>query len=195
MKFNSWLALTQSNMIRVVGIAVVMVVLSACTEEAITLNANGQGGGGKNSPLNVNGQSNSNSESSASDYKIEVSSEGAIWTYVITLCEGAKGISHFILDMENCPEEGKSVTIENILWAKVNGVDAVLETSEGNTGCDVASVTSNILKFDDLEDAKVYTIVFELNQEYHNFLTTTAWIKAGTSCHTFPEVLAPCCPF
>jgi hypothetical protein len=76
----------------------------------------------------------------------------------------------------------------------VNGVDAVLAASEGNTGCNVGSVTSNIVKFDDLKDAKVYTIVFELNEEFHNFLTTTAWIKAGNSCHSF-EVLAPCCPF
>jgi len=172
-----------------------VVFCSACTEEAITLNANGQGGGG-NKPLKIkNNAANNNSESSATDYKIEVTSDGKIWTYVITLCEGAKGVSHFILDLENCPIEGSSANISNILWAKVNGVDAILETSEGNTGCDVASVTSNIVKFDDLEDAKVYTIVFELNQEFHNFLTTTAWIKAGTSCHSYPDIPAPCCPF
>jgi hypothetical protein len=196
MKSFSWLALTQYSVTRAVAIALVLVVLGACTEEAITLNAssNGKGGGGANMNLKSNNGTTNNSQSSAADYRIDVSSEGKVWTYVITLCEGAKGVSHFILDLENCPEEGASSTIDNILWAKVNGVDAVLAASEGNTGCNVSSVTSNIVKFDDLEDAKVYTIVFELNQEFHNFLTTTAWIKAGNSCHAY-EVLAPCCPF
>ena len=195
MKFNSWLALTRTNMMRAVAITTVMVVFSACSEDE-TLNANGKGagGGGVNRPLKVNGPVTNNSESNASDYRLDVSGEGTIWTYTITLCEGAKGVSHFILDLENCPEEGKSVTIDDIVWAKVNGVDAKLEASEGKTGCDVASVTSNIVKFDDLEEARVYTITFELKQEYHRFLTTTAWIKAGTSCHAF-EILAPCCPF
>lgn len=196
MKSYSWLALLHSNVIRAFAIATALALLGACTEEAITLNAssNGKGGGGGNKNLKSNNSVTNNSQSSASDYRIDVSNEGKVWTYVITPCEGAKGVSHFIIDLQNCPEEGKSTTIDNIVWAKVNGVDAVLSASEGNTGCNVSGVTSNFVKFDDLEEAKVYTIVFELNQAYHNFLTTTAWIKAGTSCHAY-EVSGPCCPF
>ena len=86
-----------------------------------------------------------------------------------------------------------SFMISNFLWATVNGQPATLETSEGNTGCNVSEVTTNFIKFDDLPDANSYTIKFELNQEFGNFVTSTAWLKAGTSCQLYP-VSAPCCP-
>jgi hypothetical protein len=117
---------------------------------------------------------------------------GATWTYVITKNPGAKDLSHFILNFQNCGTS--SATLSNILWATVNGEPAVLSNSEGNTGCTVNDVTSNFVKFDELVSASSYTIVFEMTGIFGNFVGTTAWLKAGNSCITYP-VLAPCCPF
>jgi hypothetical protein len=97
------------------------------------------------------------------------------------------------LDLENCPG-GQTLNFNSIVSATVNGSPAVLSTSEGNTGCDVASVTNNFVKFDNLESAPSYTIIFTLNGEYGNVLKTTAWLKAGSSCHAY-EVDGPCCAF
>lgn len=133
-----------------------------------------------------------NSGGSADDYSIKVTKEGTVWTYEICKGKGAKGVSHFILDLANCPWSS-SLTIGSIEWATVNGQPAKLESSEGNTGCDVASVTSNFVKFDDLPDADKYVIQFELNREYGNVLETTAWIKAGTGCYSY-VLNGPCCP-
>jgi hypothetical protein len=195
MKTYSWLNLIQRKMVRA-GIAMALAALVvACSEDEIAVNpSNGQGGGGKNAPKSANAQkdSNSNSESSAGDYNITVTKECKVWTYVITKNGDAKDLSHFILDLNNCPWS-TSLNISSIVSATVNGQPAVLESSEGNTGCDVASVTSNIVKFDDLPDAPSYTIVFELNHEYGNALMTTAWLKAGNSCHAY-VVNGPCCP-
>lgn len=139
----------------------------------------------------LNNNPNSNSQSSMADYHITYKVEGLTWTYTITKKEGAKDISHFIINLNNCGSS--SSTINNIVSATVNGAPAKLESSEGNTGCDVASVTSNFVKFDDLPEASQYVIVFTLNTEYGNFMSTTAWIKAGTSCHAY-SITAPCCP-
>lgn len=125
------------------------------------------------------------------DYNISLTVDGLIWTYVITKNPGAKDLSHFILNFQNC--NGSSATLEDIVWATVNGEPAILESSEGNTGCNVSSVTTNLVKFDDLPAATSYTIVFQTNVRYGNFVGTTAWLKAGRSCFAYP-VLAPCCP-
>src|SRR5688500_6493186 len=108
------------------------------------------------------------------------------------LCEtknsGAKEWSHYIRNFQHC---GSSIaTLNNIVWATVNGLPATLENSEGNTGCNVAAVTANFVKFDNLPDAETYTIVFETDRLFGHFVGTTAWLKAGTSCFTYP-VLAP----
>ncbi|HEY4653528.1 MAG TPA: hypothetical protein VIH22_03385 [Cyclobacteriaceae bacterium] len=136
--------------------------------------------------------SSSNSETDADCYTITATKDGAVWTYEICLKPCAKGVSHFILDLANCPWSN-SLTINSILWATVNGEPAILDSSEGNTGCDVSSVTNNFVKFDDLPDADKYEIKFELNSEYGNVLETTAWIKAGNSCNSY-VVNGPCCP-
>lgn len=122
---------------------------------------------------------------------ISLSVNGLTWTYVITKNQGAKDLSHFILNFQNCGT--RSATIDNIVCATVNGQPAVLENSQGNTGCDIASVTTNFVKFDNLPGASSYTIVFKTDVVYGNFVGTTAWLKAGTSCFAYP-VLAPCCP-
>lgn len=140
----------------------------------------------------ANSQSPGNSGGSADDYTIKVTKEGTVWTYEICKGEGAKGVSHFILDLDNC-SWSSSLSINSIKWATVNGQPAILEDSEGNTGCDVSSVTSRFVKFDDLPDADKYIIQFELKSEYGNVLETTAWIKAGTGCYSY-VVKGPCCP-
>jgi hypothetical protein len=133
---------------------------------------------------------NSNSQSNSGDYTIELSVVGSIWTYVITKNPGAKDLSHFILNFQNCGTS--SATLSNILWATVNGKPAKLSNSEGNTGCNVNDVTTNFIKFDNLPSALSYTIVFEMNGVFGNFVGTTAWLKAGNSCIAY-SVLAPCC--
>jgi hypothetical protein len=189
MKSLHWLNLNRSTVVRALAICFV-VIISACSEDAVLSSASdgsASGGGGKAN------SGNSNSQSNYGDYNIVVTKDGKVWTYVITKNAGAKGLSHFILDLQNC-EGRQTLDFSSIVSATVNGQPATLETSEGNTGCDVASVTSNFVKFDNLPDANTYTIVFELNQEYGNFLTTTAWLKAGTSCHAY-VVQGPCCAF
>jgi hypothetical protein len=182
MKSLHWLTLDRSTVVRALVICFA-VIISACSEDAVLSSASdgsASGGGGK-----------ANSGSNYGDYNIAVTKDGTVWTYVITKNAGAKGLSHFILDLQNCPGR-QTLDISDIVSATVNGQPATLESTEGNTGCDVASVTSNFVKFDNLPDADTYTIVFELNQEYGNFLTTTAWLKAGTSCHAY-VVQGPCC--
>jgi hypothetical protein len=189
MKSKHWLALHRATIVRALVICFA-VIISACSEDAVLSSAadgSASGGGGKAK------SGNNNSQSNYGDYNISVSKDGKTWTYVITKNAGAKGLSHFILDLQNCPGR-QTLDFSSIVSATVNGQPATLATSEGKTGCDVASVTSNFVKFDDLQDADSYTIVFVLNQEYGNFLTTTAWLKAGTSCHAY-TVNGPCCAF
>jgi len=134
---------------------------------------------------------NPKSSSSAGDYNISLTVVGDLWTYVITKNAGAKDLSNFSLNLQNCGVS--SATIENILWATVNGQPADLQSSNGNTGCDIQSVTTNFVKFDNLPSATSYTIIFKMDRVYGNFVGTTAWLKAGTGCFSY-SVLAPCCP-
>jgi hypothetical protein len=163
------------------------VAVSACSDESADVAPSDDAAGKKASAKN----SNDNSTSGYGDYNIQVSREGSVWTYVITKNPGAKGLSHFVLNLQNCAL--RSSTIDNILWATVNGEPAKLSNSEGNTGCDVSEVTTNFVKFDDLPDADSYTIKFEFDKVIGNYVTSTAWLKAGTSCVKYP-VIAPCCP-
>src|SRR3990170_2746270 len=195
MKSIKWLALIRFNTVKILVISFMLVVFgTACTEDAIDLSSsNGSGGGGGNKAPKVNKSGNSNSESNYGDYNVTVTKDVNTWTYVITKNGNAKDLSHFILDLENCPGN-QTLNFSSIVSVTVNGAAATLSTSEGNTGCEVASVTSNFVKVDDLGSATSYTIVFTLNGEYGNVLKTTAWLKAGTSCHAY-EVNGPCCAF
>jgi hypothetical protein len=163
-------------------------LISACTDDAVTAESQSTA---SEAAKSRSATGNSNSSSQQGDYTIQLTVVGETWTYVITKNPGAKDLSHFILNFQNCGTS--SATIDNILWATVNGQPAVLANSEGKTGCDVYSVTSNFIKFDDLPSASSYTIVFEMDRIYGNFVGTTAWLKAGNSCISY-AVLAPCCP-
>jgi hypothetical protein len=190
MKSIDWLALRMS---RVLGIAVLAVAFS-CADDSEDFGPGGDASARKKAAAsNSQNTPNSNSQSSASDYCIsDPVTDGYNWSYTITLKPGAKAISHFIIDLNNCPDpEAPLLTIDNFVSATVNGVDWPLSDSEGNTGCDLGGSPS-IVKFDNLPEATVYVITFELNGAYHNYLTTPAWIKAGTSCHQY-EIHAPCC--
>lgn len=173
--------------------AVLFVLWTGCSDDSIRPDAAQQTVGKSNKPetSGLRGGGNGNSESSAGDYTISLTVSGLTWTYVITKNPGAKNLSHLILNLNNCGS--RSATINNIVWATVNGVPATLENSEGNTGCAVYTVTSNFIKFDDLPDTSSYTIVFRTNRRFGNFVGSTAWLKAGASCFAYP-VLAPCCP-
>lgn len=145
--------------------------------------------------------------SSPGDYTISLSTDGYTWTYLIKKNSGAKNLSHFVLNFQNCG--AKSATVKNILWATVNGKkvhfdhdddddDSSSRNSKNdddkkNDICGIAAVTTNFVKFDNLKDADCYTIVFRTNKKFGNFVGTTAWLKAGNSCFAY-SVLAPCCP-
>lgn len=196
MKSSSWL--TQKPLLRsffMLTLFSMAALVSSCSEDPVDLAGRSQSAPGKLKKANAESEqtnsSKGNSTANATDYGITVTKNGKTWTYVITKKPGAKGVSHFILDLENCPGR-QTLSINSIVSATVNGVAAKLESSEGNTGCDVASVTSNFVKFDDLPDASTYTIVFELDKEYGNVLETTGWIKAGTSCFSY-VLNGPCC--
>ena len=184
-----WLSLRKSRV--AAGIALVAFA-SACSDDSENFSGPPADAAARKS-AQISSSSNSNSESSASDYCIaDPVTDGTTWTYTITRKPGAKAISHFIIDLNNCPDtEQPLLTIANIVSATVNGVPWPLSDSEGNTGCDLGGSPS-IVKFDDLPDAQVYVIQFVLDASRHNFLTTPAWIKAGTSCHQY-EIHAPCC--
>jgi hypothetical protein len=112
------------------------------------------------------------------------------WRYTIdkTTAE-TKNLGHFILDLDSCGNQGP--TIANVVSATVNGVDWSdhLESSEGRTGCNVAS--PNFVKFDDLPAADTHVVEFTLD-DIHPPMDTTAWLKAGRSCRRTP-VLGPGC--
>jgi hypothetical protein len=109
--------------------------------------------------------------------------DGSVWRYTITK-QHAKDPGHFIINFGNCGDE--SPTIENILSAKVNGIDwsGKISNSEGRTGCTITS--TNFVKFDDLMSADQYEIEFTLDTVYSP-VSTTGWIKAGRSCN--PQTL------
>jgi hypothetical protein len=184
MKSIYWLALTRRNMPRAVVMIALVALAFACNDESAEL-AGPPADASAKKPVSVN---------DASDYCIAgPETDGITWTYTITRKPGAKAISHFIIDLNNCPDtEQPLLTIANFVSATVNGVPWPLSDSEGSgTGCDLGG-TPSIVKFDDLPDAQVYVIQFVLDAARHNFLTTPAWIKAGTSCYQY-EIHAPCC--
>jgi hypothetical protein len=114
------------------------------------------------------------------DFNVEERVDASIWTYTITkVNRREKDIGHFIINFGNCGEA--SPTIDNIVSATVNGVDwsGKISTSEGHTGCTVAS--SNFVKFDDLACSNTQVIQFTLDTIYSQ-VNTTGWIKAGRSC-------------
>jgi hypothetical protein len=123
-----------------------------------------------------------NATSGDYDVRVETSQAGggSTWRYTITKAAGdTKDLGHFIVDFSNCGEQ--SPTRAHIIAAAVNGVDwlGLVETSEGRTGCDVAS--TNFVKFDDLPPADTYVIEFTLDDIYPT-VETTGWLKAGRTC-------------
>lgn len=192
MKSIQWLAHGPMKAARALLMIFVLIGLAtACTEEAI-VSSEAKGGGG-NKPAKEAKSENSNSQTFDNSFDIQVSTtDGITWTYVITKT-GKNRLSHFILNLSNC-DFSNLLSPSLIKEATVNGLPADLSTSEGNgTGCDVESVTSNFIKFDNLADVDVHTIVFVLERPFHNYQFTTAWLKAGNSCFT-QEVHGPCCP-
>jgi hypothetical protein len=188
MKRISWL--TQSpSLLKVIPAVAFLVV--ACSEP-VDFSAKPSTPPGQLKKQEKAANESSNNSIGTANYSIKVTKDGTVWTYEICRGEGAKGISHFILDLDNC-SRSDLLNIESIEWATVNGQPAKLESSEGNTGCDVSSVTSRFVKFDDLPEADTYIIKFELEREYGNVFQTTAWIKAGQACYSF-VVDGPCCP-
>jgi hypothetical protein len=200
MKSIGWLSLTHVKMSRVLGIVALVVFAFACSDGSEDLAGPPADASAKKN--NLNAQNNGGCESSKDDYQIKVyNTDGtpedgsAYWKYVITLKPGAKAISHFIIDLNNCPiPQDTPLSIERLGSAKVNGVDWPLSSSEGDgTGCDVSD---NIVKFDNLPEAGVYVIEFYTNPVYHNALPTTVWIKAGCSCLEWVDAIhGPCCVF
>ena len=190
MKSIQWLALSPMKVVRVLLMSFVLIAFgTACTEDAI-LSSNAKGGGGGNKPLKQGNSENSTPQSSENSFDIQVTSDGLTWTYVITKT-GKNALSHFILNLANC-DFSELLSVDLIKCATVNGQPAVLETSPGNgTGCEVTSM--NIVKFDNLPDVDVHTIVFTLERRFHNYQLTEAWLKAGNSCQK-AEVHGPCCP-
>jgi hypothetical protein len=194
MKSIQWLALSPMKTVRVLLMSFVLIAFgTACTEDAIlSSDAKGGGGGGNNKPLNAGNSENDTPHSNENSFDIQVTTDGTTWTYVITKT-GKNALSHFILNLDNC-DWSKLLSPDMIESATVNGLPADLATSTGNgTGCNVDEISTNIIKFDNLADVDVHTIVFTLKQQFHNYQLTTVWLKAGNSCFT-QEVHGPCCP-
>ena len=186
MKSIDWLALTRLRMARILGIVTLVVFAFACSDDSEDVAISADAAARKNKEV----QNSLSSTVSEDAYCINVYNEGTYWRYTITLKEGAKGISHFILDLNNC-EWNQTLSIANIVSATVNGAAANLSNSEGEgTGC--VLTTDNFVKFDDLVEAEEYVIEFTLDQVFGNALMTTAWIKAGQSCIPY-VVHGPCC--
>jgi hypothetical protein len=115
---------------------------------------------------------------------------GSTWRYTITKAKDtAKDLGHFIIDFNNCGDW--SPTLDHIVTATVDGVDwlSQIETSEGNTGCDVGS--PNFVKFDNLPGADTHVIEFTLDDVYPT-VETTAWLKSGPACAR-KAVIGPGC--
>ena len=195
MKSTSWLAPHRTIVMRTFFSIALVVFWSACSDDTVNPVGPGADAAGKK-PLsvqtNTNNAPNSNSESNPGDYNITVTRVLAQWTYVITKNEGAKDLSHIILNLNNCPTN-QTLSIASITSATVNGVPWPLSSSEGNgTGCELT--TDNFVKFDDLPSAASYTIVFTLDVAYRNVHQTTIWLKAGSTCVPY-IVDGPCCVF
>jgi hypothetical protein len=112
------------------------------------------------------------------------------WRYTIAKASAqTKDLGHFIVDLASCG--GQSPTAADVVSATVNGVDwsGHLKTSEGRTGCEVAS--ENFLKFDDLPAADTHVVELTLNGVFPP-MDTSAWLKSGTSCQR-TAILGPGC--
>jgi hypothetical protein len=190
MKSIEWLALIPVKVARVLLVSFVLIAFStACTEEAIVA-SDAKGGVPNNNALKEAKSENDTPQSSENSFDIQVTTDGTTWTYVITKT-GKNALSHFILNLDNC-DLGDFLSPSLIQSATVNGAPADLDTSPGEgTGCEVTS--TNIIKFDNLEEADVHTIVFVLASPFHNYALTEVWLKAGNSCLR-AEVHGPCCP-
>jgi hypothetical protein len=191
MKSIQWLALSPVKALRVLLMSFVLIAFgTACTEDAI-LSSDAKGGGGNNNPLKQGNSENSTPQSDENSFDIQVTTtDGITWTYVITKT-GKNALSHFIINLSNC-DFSNLLSPELIESATVNGQPADLDTSAGNgTGCEVTS--TNIIKFDNLPEADVHTIVFVLKQQFHNYQSTEVWLKAGNSCLEY-QVPGACCP-
>jgi hypothetical protein len=122
----------------------------------------------------------------------EVSESGGhtTWKYTITKATSDAGdLGHFVIDFGNCGAE--SPTIESIVSATVNGVDwmSQLESSEGETGCDIAS--TNTVKFDNLPVGDTHVIEFTLDDIYPP-MDSGAWLKSKKTCVRTP-LMGPGC--
>lgn len=192
MKSIQWLTLNPAKMVRVLLFSFVLISFgTACTEDAI-LSSDAKGGAGNNKMPKEATSQDDNPQIKENSFDIQVTTDGTTWTYVITKT-GKNALSHFILNLNNC-DWSNLLTPSMIESATVNGSPAQLETSAGNgTGCNVEEISTNIIKFDNLPDVDVHTIVFTLKQQFHNYQLTTVWLKAGNTCFT-QEVHGPCCP-
>ncbi|HCW08709.1 MAG TPA: hypothetical protein DGG95_15225 [Cytophagales bacterium] len=157
---------------------------AACTDQTQNLNSPGTNAGAKGS---------TKSTSNFGDYNVglSVSTDGTLYTYTITKNSGAKDLSHFIINLQNCGDQ--SATFNDILWATLNGQSVNWVDTEGQgTGCDPQSITSNFVKFENLGSTSTYVIVVKFDRGYSQ-TTTTGWLKAGTSCNS-GAVPGPGCP-
>jgi hypothetical protein len=132
--------------------------------------------------------------SAPDDYNVVVETSqlggGSMWRYTITKATSqTKDLGHFIINFGNCGDQ--SPTRAQMLSATVDGADwfAHVDTSEGNTGCDVDS--TNFVKFDDLPAGDIHVIEFTLDDNYPT-VETTGWLKAGRACLR-KTVLGPGC--
>jgi hypothetical protein len=195
MKSIDWLSLTRQRTARALSVVALAVFAFACSDDSVAPSPADDAAARKNKEL-TNSSANSNSTTSADLYCVTWDNTlgSSCWTYTITRKPGAKALSHFILNLDNCPNPAVTavLSMDNILNATVNDQPAVLSDSEGGgTGCEITS--SSFVKFDDLPDADVYVIKFTLDAPHGNFIQTTAWLKAGTSCFSLP-IIGPCCP-
>lgn len=136
---------------------------------------------------------NPKSQSSASDYNVSLNTDGETFTYTITKNPGAKNLSHFIVNLDNCGDQ--SPHLANVLSASVDAdgilTSIFLDDTEGKgTGC--LPISSNFVKFDNLPSASVLKLSFTLDSKYAT-ASSTGWLKAGTSCNPTP-IEAPGCP-
>lgn len=169
-------------------VAIVVFSTFGCSDELVTVNPD----------ASMSSASSAKSPASTSqwgDYNISVtvSPDGTVWTYTITRVKAnAKDLSHFIIDLNNCGDQ--SATFGDIIWATVNGSPANLTPTEGSgTTCDPQSITTNFVKFDDLQAATSWVLVLKFDKGYSIDETTIAWIKAGTSCNQ-GTISGPGCP-
>lgn len=184
---TSWLGLSNKVMRTLLTIAMVA-FWTACADDSQNIGPDADAASaGK-------GKGGSGGTSDVADFIISAPTvttvgQSQIWEYTIT--STGKAISHFILNLNNCLSS--SARIAMISNVTVNGAEVPISDSEGNTGCDPYKVTNNFVKFDNLGTAKTYVVSFTLNGIYTQ-VPTTAWIKSGTTCHTFTTVIGPGCP-